>query len=111
MLTIAALRVSYDGLRALVDVSLEVGDGEFVTIVGPNGAGKSTFLKAISGTVPAEDGRIAYRGRDVGPLRPSERAALGIAHVPEGRRVFPSLNVMENLELGSYRRAARAGRS
>ena len=111
MLTIAALRVSYDGLRALVDVSLEVGDGEFVTIVGPNGAGKSTLLKAISGTVPAEDGRIAYRGRDVGPLRPSERAALGIAHVPEGRRVFPSLSVMENLELGSYRRAARAGRS
>ncbi len=103
--------MSYDGLRALVDVSLEVGDGEFVTIVGPNGAGKSTLLKAISGTVPAEDGRIAYRGRDIGTLRPSERAALGIAHVPEGRRVFPSLSVMENLELGSYRRAARAGRS
>jgi branched-chain amino acid transport system ATP-binding protein len=111
MLTVAALRVSYDGLRALVDVSLEVGDGEFVTIVGPNGAGKSTLLKAISGTVPAEDGRIAYRGRDLGELRPSERAALGIAHVPEGRRVFPSLSVMENLELGSYRRAARAGRA
>ena len=61
--------MSYDGLRALVDVSLEVGDGEFVTIVGPNGAGKSTLLKAISGTVPAEGGRIAYRGRDIGALR------------------------------------------
>ena len=111
MLTLAGLGVSYDGLHALVDVSLEVSDGEFVTIVGPNGAGKSTLLKAISGTVPVEGGRIAYRGRDVGTLRPSERAALGIAHVPEGRRVFPSLTVMENLELGSYRRAARAGRA
>jgi branched-chain amino acid transport system ATP-binding protein len=111
MLTIAALGVSYDGLRALADVSLEVGDGEFVTIVGPNGAGKSTLLKAISGTVPVEGGRIAYGGRDLGTLRASERAGLGIAHVPEGRRVFPSLTVMENLELGSYRRAARASRA
>ena len=110
MLTIASLGVSYEGLRALVDVSLEVGAGEFVTIVGPNGAGKTTLLKAISGTVPAETGRITYLAQDLGARRPSERAALGIAHVPEGRRVFPSLTVMENLELGSYRRAARAGR-
>src|SRR5262249_24081158 len=92
-------------------VALQVGDGEFVTIVGPNGAGKTTLLKAISGTVAAEAGHIAYRGHDIGALRPSERAALGIAHVPEGRRVFPTLTVMENLELGSYRRAAKAGRS
>ncbi len=110
MLTIASLGVSYEGLRALVDVSLEVGAGEFVTIVGPNGAGKTTLLKAISGTVPSETGRITYLAQDLGARRPSERAALGIAHVPEGRRVFPSLTVMENLELGSYRRAARAGR-
>jgi branched-chain amino acid transport system ATP-binding protein len=111
MLTIAALRVSYGGLHALADVSLAVGDGEFVTIVGPNGSGKTTLLKAVSGTVPAEQGHVSYRGRDLGALRPSERAALGIAHVPEGRRVFPSLSVMENLELGSYRRAARPGRA
>ena len=111
MLTVASLGVTYDGLRALSDVSLTVGEGEFVTIVGPNGAGKTTLLKAISGTVPASEGRVTYRGRDVGRLRPSERAALGIAHVPEGRRVFPSLTVLENLELGSYRRAARAGRA
>jgi len=110
MLTIDSLGVSYEGLRALVDVSLEVGAGEFVTIVGPNGAGKTTLLKAISGTVPSETGRITYLAQDLGARRPSERAALGIAHVPEGRRVFPSLTVMENLELGSYRRAARAGR-
>ena len=111
MLTVAGLSVTYAGLRALTGVSLEVSEGEFVTIVGPNGAGKTTLLKAISGTVDAAEGRVAYHGRDVGRLRPSERAALGIAHVPEGRRVFPSLTVMENLELGSYRRAARAGRA
>ena len=111
MLSIAGLGVTYDGLRALTDVSLEVGEGEFVTLVGPNGAGKTTLLKAISGTVAAAEGRVAYRGRDVGRLRASERAALGIAHVPEGRRVFPTLSVRENLELGSYRRAARARRA
>jgi branched-chain amino acid transport system ATP-binding protein len=111
VLTVDGLSVTYAGLRALTDVSLEVSEGEFVTIVGPNGAGKTTLLKAISGTVAAVEGRVAYQGRDVGRLRSSERAALGIAHVPEGRRVFPSLTVMENLELGSYRRAARAGRA
>jgi len=110
VLTITALGVSYGGLRALVDLSIEVGEGEFVTLVGPNGAGKTTLLKAISGTA-ATTGSIVYRGRDIGALRANERAALGIAHVPEGRRVFPSLTVGENLELGSYRRAARAGRA
>ena len=111
MLTVEGLGVTYGGLRALDGVALEVAEGEFVTIVGPNGAGKTTLLKAISGTVPTEAGRIVYRGRDLARLRPSERAVLGIAHVPEGRRVFPSLTVLENLELGSYRRAARAGRA
>jgi branched-chain amino acid transport system ATP-binding protein len=111
VLSVAGLGVNYGGLHALTGVSLEVAEGEFVTIVGPNGAGKTTLLKAISGTVPAAEGRIAYRGRDVDRLRPAERASLGIAHVPEGRRVFPSLTVMENLVLGSYRRAARPGRA
>ena len=111
MLKVSALRVSYGGLRALDDISLEVAEGEFVTIVGPNGAGKTTLLKAISGAVPTEAGRVVYRGRDLARLRPSERAALGIAHVPEGRRVFASLTVLENLELGSYRRAARPDRA
>ena len=111
MLTVAGLGVTYDGLRALAGVSLEVGEGEFVTLVGPNGAGKTTLLKAISGTVAAAEGRVAYKGRDLGRMRASERAALGIAHVPEGRRVFSTLSVMENLELGSYRRAARAHRA
>jgi branched-chain amino acid transport system ATP-binding protein len=111
VLTIRGLDVAYGGLHALSDLSLDVAEGEFVTIVGPNGAGKTTLLRTISGTTAAARGRITYRGRDVGLLRASERAALGIAHVPEGRRVFPTLTVLENLELGSYRRAARAGRA
>ncbi len=111
MLKVSGLRVAYGGLQALDDVSLEVGEGEFITIVGPNGAGKSTLLKAISGSVPAQGGRVEYRGRDIGRLSPSARAALGIAHVPEGRRVFPSLTVLENLEMGSYRREARRRRA
>ena len=111
MLSVTGLGVTYGGLHALADVSLEVAEGEFVTIVGPNGAGKTTLLKAVSGTVGAATGRITYQGRDLGRLRANERAGLGIAHVPEGRRVFPSLTVMENLELGSYRRAARGGRA
>ena len=111
MLSITGLGVTYGGLHALTGVTLEVGAGEFVTLVGPNGAGKTTLLKAISGTVAASEGRVAYQGRDVARLRASERAALGIAHVPEGRRVFPTLTVRENLELGSYRRAARRRRT
>src|SRR2546429_4070667 len=100
MLKLSEVSVAYGGLQAVAGVSLDVAEGEFVTIVGPNGAGKTTLLKAISGAVPTEAGRVVYRGRDLARLRPSERAALGIAHVPEGRRVFPSLTVLENLELG-----------
>jgi branched-chain amino acid transport system ATP-binding protein len=110
MLRISGLSVAYGGLRALEDVSLDVNEGEFVTIVGPNGAGKSTLLKTISGSVRPTAGRLELRGRDMTPLWSHQRAALGIAHVPEGRRVFPSLTVLENLELGSYRSAARAAR-
>ncbi len=111
MLRISGLSVSYGGLRALEDVSLDVAEGEFVTIVGPNGAGKTTLLKAISGSVRGTAGRIEFRDRDMTPLAAHQRAALGIAHVPEGRRIFSSLSVLENLELGSYRRAARGQRS
>jgi branched-chain amino acid transport system ATP-binding protein len=111
MLSVSGLSVAYGGLRALEGVSLEVREGEFITIVGPNGAGKTTLLRAISGAVPARSGCIVYRGRELGRLPASARAAFGIAHVPEGRRVFPSLTVRENLELGSYRRQARPRRA
>jgi branched-chain amino acid transport system ATP-binding protein len=111
MLKISGLSVSYGGLHALEDVSLEVAEGEFVTIVGPNGAGKTTLMKAVSGSIQGTTGRLEFLGRDMTTLPAHQRAALGIAHVPEGRRVFPSLSVLENLEIGSYRRAARPQRA
>jgi branched-chain amino acid transport system ATP-binding protein len=111
MLTVSGLSVSYGGLHAIVDASLAVGEGEFVTIVGPNGAGKTTLLRAIGGGVAPAAGRIEYRGADIGALRAHARARLGIAHVPEGRRVFPSMSVLENLEMGSFRPAARPQRA
>ena len=111
MLRVSGLSVSYGGLRALTDVSLDVAEGEFVTIVGPNGAGKTTLLKAIGGSVTPQAGRIEYGGSDMVGRPSHARARLGIAHVPEGRRVFASLSVLENLELGSYRAAAKSRRA
>jgi branched-chain amino acid transport system ATP-binding protein len=111
MLKLVDLDVAYGGLHALTGVSLEVAEGEFVTIVGPNGAGKTTLMKAIGGGVPLAAGRVEYRGQDIGGLPSHARAHLGIAHVPEGRKVFPSLNVLENLEMGSYRREAKRRRA
>jgi branched-chain amino acid transport system ATP-binding protein len=102
VLKIRSLNVAYGGLRALSDVTLDVEAGRFVTVVGPNGAGKTTLFKAISGTVTPLSGEISYSGRDLLKLAPAERARLGIAHVPEGRQVFASMTVMENLEMGAY---------
>ena len=108
MLKIRSLDVAYGGLQALSDVSLEVEQGEFVAVVGPNGAGKTTLFKTISGTTGAAAGEITYKGKDLLTVPPAERAQLGIAHVPEGRQVFASLTVMENLEMGAYTRNGRA---
>ncbi|MGG5822339.1 ABC transporter ATP-binding protein [Falsiroseomonas sp. HW251] len=108
MLRVEDLSVAYGGLAALRDVSLEVRAGEFIAVVGPNGAGKTTLFKAISGTVPARAGRILLEGQDLLAGPAAERAHLGIAHVPEGRRVFASLSVLENLEMGAWPAAGRA---
>ncbi|HXP73821.1 MAG TPA: ABC transporter ATP-binding protein [Stellaceae bacterium] len=102
MLEIDALSVSYGGLQALSEVSLDVREGQYVAIVGPNGAGKTTLFKAISGAVAPIGGAIRYEERDLLAIAPSERAHLGIAHVPEGRQVFNSMSVLENLEIGAY---------
>ena len=108
MLRLEDVVVSYGGLRALDGVSLEVRQGEFVAVVGPNGAGKTTLFKAISGTVPASGGRIAFEGRDLLAVPPARRAHLGIAHVPEGRQVFGTMTVLENLQMGAHTQAGRA---
>jgi branched-chain amino acid transport system ATP-binding protein len=107
VLEVESLSVAYGGLRALREVSLDVREGEFVAIVGPNGAGKTTLFKTISGTVSPVSGRILYQGRDLLRLPAAERAQLGIAHVPEGRQVFRTMTVMENLEMGALSPAAR----
>ena len=102
MLNIRSLDVAYGGLKALSDVSLDVEEGQLVAVVGPNGAGKTTLFKTISGVVTPIAGEIAYKGRSLLTVAPDERAKLGIAHVPEGRQVFASMTVMENLEMGAY---------
>src|SRR5947199_5214341 len=102
MLTIDGLSVAYGGLAALRGVSLTVDEGQFVAIVGPNGAGKTTLFKAISGTVAPASGTISFEVRDLLAVPPPERAHLGIAHVPEGRQVFASMTVLENLEMRAY---------
>ena len=108
MLRIRSLSVAYGGLHALSDVSLDVERGQFVTVVGPNGAGKTTLFKTISGVVTPVAGEITYKGENLLDVPPAERAQLGIAHVPEGRQVFASMTVMENLEMGAYTRSGRA---
>jgi branched-chain amino acid transport system ATP-binding protein len=108
MLAVRDLSVSYGGLRALTDVSLSVAEGQFVTVVGPNGAGKSTLFKTICGIVPPVEGSITFLGHDLLSMPAARRAHLGVAHVPEGRQVFKTLTVRENLEMGAYTRAGRA---
>src|SRR5690606_26193195 len=108
MLEIEGLHVSYGRIPALHGVSLTVRAGELIAVVGPNGAGKSTLFNAISGVAPVTSGRVRFDGRDLVTVPPARRAHLGIAHVPEGRQVFPSLTVLENLEMGAYTEAGRA---
>ncbi len=107
MLEINDLRVAYGGRPVLRGVSLTVRSGELVAVVGPNGAGKTTLFNAVSGIVPAAGGSIRFDERDLLAVPPSERPHLGIAHVPEGRQVFPSLSVLENLQMGAYSAAGR----
>ena len=100
--------MSYGGLRALTDVTLSVNEGQFVTVVGPNGAGKSTLFKTISGVVRPASGEITFQGQNLVTMAAARRAHLGIAHVPEGRQVFKTLTVRENLEMGAYPATGRA---
>jgi branched-chain amino acid transport system ATP-binding protein len=101
------LTVHYQKVAALKGVSLALEDGDIVTLIGANGAGKSTTLRAISGLVRPSAGEIWFDGRRIDRLKPEQIVALGIAHVPEGRRVFPDLTVLENLNTGAYLRRDR----
>jgi len=110
MLKIAKLNFSYGDLQVLWDVDLQVNEGEIVTVVGSNGAGKSTTLKNISRLAAPSSGMIAFNGIDLKKLEPHDVVELGIVHVPEGRRIFPELTVLENLRMGSYVKSARKDR-
>lgn len=105
MLEVSNLSSGYAGVPVLRGVDLSVARGEFVAIVGPNGAGKTTLFKTLSGVVAPLGGSVRYDGLDLLSLTAPARAHLGIAHVPEGRQVFPSLTVFENLQMGAYTEA------
>lgn len=109
MLELCGVEAGYGHIQALREVSLTVGAGEVVTLIGANGAGKSTTLMAICGMVPARAGDILFEGESLRGLSPDLIVARGIIQVPEGRRIFPRMSVLENLELGAYLRRDPAG--
>lgn len=111
MLKVSNLHAGYGDAIALSDVSLRLGEGELVCIVGPNGAGKTTLVNVIARLLPARSGTIEIAGHDVTRLKAQDLCAHGVAIIPEGRRLFTSMTVEENLEIGCYRASARAAKS
>jgi branched-chain amino acid transport system ATP-binding protein len=110
MLTIDKLNFSYGDMQVLWDIDLQVNEGEIVTVVGANGAGKSTTLKNISRLVKPDSGTITFNGEDLHGLESHQVVERGIVQVPEGRKIFPEMSVLENLRMGSYIPAARKDR-
>jgi len=111
VLALSEVSAGYGSVRAVSDVSIAVGEGEAVGLLGANGAGKSTTLRAISGLVRKTSGAITFLGTNITSLPAYKITELGIAHVPEGRQVFPELTVKENLEIGAYIPSAKAART
>jgi branched-chain amino acid transport system ATP-binding protein len=109
VLAVENIHTFYGSIEALKGISIEVRPGEIVTLIGSNGAGKSTTLRSISGIVPPRIGRILFQGREIQGLAGHEVAEIGIAHAPEGRRIFPRMTVLENLEMGAFTRRDTAG--
>ena len=109
MLEVEGLTCRYGKVAAVRELSIRVEQGELVTLIGANGAGKTTTLRAISGVLPPAAGRITFLGEDITRASPRRILQLGIAHCPEGRRVFPYLTVAENMEMGCYLRKDPAG--
>jgi len=102
MLKLEGIHIYYEESRAVSDVSISVKEGEFVTIIGANGAGKTTIMKAIMGLIKVKEGKIYFKDIDLTNKPPWVRAEMGIGYIPEGRRVFPDLTVIENLKVGAY---------
>ncbi len=107
LLSVSGLRVSYDSIKAVDDISFNVVRGEIVTLIGANGAGKSSILRAVSGLIPYA-GSITYEGKDLKKIAADQIVATGIAHVPEGRGIFGNLTVLENLKLACWQRKDKA---
>jgi len=108
MLTLNQINAGYGGFQALFDVSLEVNAGEAVAVIGPNGAGKTTLMRVVSGLIPAQSGSISMQGESVLAVSPHTIVDLGIAHVPENRRLFPRMSVQDNLRMGCFSPRFRA---
>ena len=104
MLKVTDLHVNYGGIKAVKGISFEAPDGEVVTLIGANGAGKSTTLKAIAGLIKPSGGTIEFNGEDITGKNTTDIVRMGITLVPEGRRIFPDLTVLENLKIGAYLR-------
>ncbi len=109
MLKVSSVSAAYGPIQALHDVSLEVGEGQIVTLLGANGAGKSSTLRVISGVIRPTSGSVEFLGQRIHRRSPERIVSLGISHVPEGRELFPELTVAENLSLGAYTRRDRDG--
>ena len=109
MLQIKNLNIKYGAIHAVKGIDMEVNEGEIVTLIGANGAGKTSILKALSGLIRPSEGEIIYNGVVLNKKSPQEIMKDGISHVPEGRHIFPDMTVLENLELGAYRRKDKAG--
>ena len=109
MLKVEGLNVYYGAIHALHDVSFEVNEGEIVTLIGANGAGKTTTLHTVSGLVRPKSGKVTFRGKDITHTEAHDILKLGLAHVPEGRRVFAKMTVQENLMMGAYARKDKNG--
>src|SRR5213082_3882724 len=104
LLEVEGIHTFYGNIEALKGISLEVEEGEIVTLIGSNGAGKSTTLRSISGLAPPREGSIRLNGEEIGETPPQEIVACGVSHAPEGRHCFPRMTVRENLDLGAYLR-------
>ena len=109
MLTIENINVFYGAIHAIKDISIQVNEGEIVTLIGANGAGKSTTLRTISGLLKPKTGKITFEGKEIAGMAAQSIVKTGISQVPAGRRVFANMTVMENLELGAYIRNDKSG--